>query len=122
MPVEYQKTSTIRRGVDRILFNRDATEQPEVTAHMLVVVTGDVDYSSALSAFSKKFLDDVIVFLRPIDATLQSGKVDQIANDIQRLEIVLSKKSEQRFGLADFVAKMNIRNPRCSPLGQFFGH
>jgi hypothetical protein len=94
--------------MDRILLNCDATEQPEVIANLFVVVTGDVDYSGTLSPFSKKFLDDVIVFLRPIDATLQRGKVDQISNDIQCLKFVFSKKIQQRFGLADFVAKMNI--------------
>src|SRR5580704_2449148 len=118
MTMEDQKTLTIRSRVYRIFLNRHATEHSEVIAHMFVVVTGDVDYSGTLSTFSKKFLDDVIVVLRPIDATLQSGKVDQVANDIQGLEIVLSKKIEERFGLADSVTQVNIRNPRCSPLGQ----
>src|SRR3984957_9938429 len=118
MPVKHQHTFTIRGRMYRILLNRDATEQPEITANRFVVVTGDIDYSSTLAAFSKELLDDVIVFLRPIDSTFQRGKVDQISNDIQRLKIVFSKKTQQRFGLADFVTKMNIRNPRCPPLGQ----
>src|SRR5271170_4780576 len=106
MSVKYQNMFTIRSRMYRILLDRDATEQPKVAANRFVVVTGDVDYSSTLSAFSQKLLDDVIVFLRPIDSTLQCGKVDQISNDIQRLKIVFSQKIQQRFGLADFVAKV----------------
>src|ERR1700733_12666138 len=111
MSMEDQETLSIRSRVDRILLNRDATEHPEVIANLFVVVTGDIDYSGTLSAFSKKFLDDVVIFLRPIEATLQRGKIDQVPNDIQRLKIILFKKIQQRFSLADFIAKMNIRNP-----------
>ena len=57
------------------------------------------------------------VFLRPIDATLQRGNVDEVPNNIQRLKVILSKKFQQRFGLANLVAQVNIRNPHGPPVG-----
>ena len=102
--------------MDRVLLNRDASVIAEVAAHVFIVVPRDVNYFGAFSALAKEFLDDIIVFLRPEITLLQRGNINEISDHVQRVEVVLSKKIKQRFGLAVFVAEMNIRNPDRSPV------
>ena len=114
--MKHQDASAVGRQVDRVLLDRDASIIAQVAAHMLIVVTGDVNYFGAFSALAKELLDDIVVFLRPENALLQRENIDQISHYIQRLEVILPEKIKQRFRLAVFVAEVNIRNPNCSPV------
>jgi hypothetical protein len=102
--------------VHRVLLNCYTPILAEIAADMFIVVPWDVNYFSAFSTLAKEFLDDIIVFLGPIYTPLQRGNVDDVPNKVQRFKVVLSKEIQQRFGLADFVAEVNIRNPPCSPV------
>jgi len=61
---------------------------------------------------AQDFLDDVVVLLRPINSAAQSPDIDQIAHHIERLEVVLAEKIEQRYGIAAARAQMRVGDPR----------
>ena len=83
-----------------------------MTGEKLVVIPGDIDYSRPLARFAKDFLDDVVMLLRPVNTTPERPDVDQIADDIERLEIILLQEGEQGIGVAAAGAEMHIGNPR----------
>src|SRR5205823_2026275 len=66
----------------------------------------------AFARFSKNLLDDVVMLLRPVNPAPQLPDVDQIAHDIECLELVLAQKIEQRACVRATRAQMNIGNPR----------
>jgi hypothetical protein len=116
VPVKHQDASAVGRQVDRVLLDRDASIIAEIATHVFIVVPGDVNYFGAFSALAKEFLDNIVVFLRPENALLQRENINKVSDYVQRLEVILSEKIEQRFRLAVFVAEVNIRNPNCSPV------
>ena len=79
---------------------------------MFIVVPLIVNYFSAFSTLAKEFLDDIIVFLRPINTPLQRGNVDEVPN-----KIPLAFGTNKRPGLdGPTVSCPNGRN-RCASAG-----
>jgi len=52
------------------------------------------------------------VLLRPINTAAQRPNIDQIAHNVERLEIVLPEKIQQRCGIAAACAQMRVGDPR----------
>jgi len=75
------------------------------------VVADDVDDFRSLPAFAQKFLDHIVVFLRPVDASAQGPDVDEVANKVEGVELHILQKIEEDASLASARAKVNIRNP-----------
>ena len=97
--------------MDGVLDHLDAAEMGAViVAQEFVVIAGQVDEAGALARLAQKLLHHVVVRLRPIPARAQLPAVDDIADQIDRLGIVIAQEVEQTFGLAAARAEMNIRN------------
>ena len=75
------------------------------------MVADDVDDLGAFPAFAQKLLDNIVVFLRPVDASTQSPDVDEVANKVEGVELNILEKFQKDAGLASARAKVNIRNP-----------
>ena len=76
------------------LFDLDVTVGPAKVAHQLVVISRDVDHVRAFAGFAQNFLDHVVVLLRPKNSAAQRPDIDQVAHDVQSIEIVFAQKIE----------------------------
>jgi len=86
--------------MDRPVHHLDATEMcPLEISQEFVVITGNVDDIGALAALAKQLLDHIIVFLRPMPVTSQTPTIDNIADEIDRLGFMVTKKIKKQFGL-----------------------
>ena len=75
-----------------------------------VVVADDVDDFGALPAFAQKLLNDIVVFLRPVEVLPQAPQIDHVTDEIQSVGVNIAKKIEQRGGVAAAVTEVNIRD------------
>ena len=86
--------------MDGVFFDVDVSINTKKARHQLVMVTGDINYASSFPGLAQDFLDDVVVLLRPINSTAQRPDIDQIADDVERVEVIFAKEIEQRCSIA----------------------
>ena len=98
--------------VDCALLDLDIPVGATEAGHQFVVISGDVNYAGALACFTQNFLDHVIVLLWPINSPPQRPNVDQVAHDVQRVEISLAQKVQQRSSVATARAQVRVGDPR----------
>ena len=94
-----------------IFLERDARVMPVESGEEFIVVADDVDDFRSPPAFAQEFLNDIVVFLRPVDAPAQGPNVDEIADKVEGVELHILEKFEEDAGLASARAKVNIGNP-----------
>ena len=75
------------------------------------MVADDVDDFRSLPAFAQELLNDIVVFLRPVDATAQGPDVDEVPDKVKGVELHILEKIQEDAGFASARAKVNIRNP-----------
>ena len=75
-------------------------------------VTRDVDDPRPLPAGAQEFLDHVVMRLRPIAAPAQRPDIDQIADDVERADLVFAQEIEECQSIAVARAEMQTRTPR----------
>ena len=109
----------IRSHMDRILDHFDAAEMRAViVAQELVMVARNIDHAGALARLAQELLHDVIMGLWPIPARFQLPAIDDVANQINGVGIVIAQKVEELIRLAAFRAKMDIgQEKRPNPIG-----
>ncbi len=78
------------------------------------MIARDVNSARAFARFAQNFLNDVIMLLRPINSAPQLPDIDQIADNIKRLELVLAQEIEQRAGITAARAQVHVGYPRCA--------
>lgn len=59
---------------------------------------------------TQKLLDHVVAGLRPIPAALQAPAVDDVADEDDRVRLVVAQKIDQEIRLGRLRAQMNIGN------------
>ena len=69
-----------------------------------------VDDTRALARLAQKLLHDVVVMLRPVPAGLQLPAVDDVADEVDRVGVMVAEEVEQAIGLAAARAEMNVGN------------
>src|SRR5262249_2448949 len=57
--------------------------------YQFIVISRNVNYACALAGFAQDFLDHVVVFLWPVDCAPQRPDIDQVAHDVERVEVGL---------------------------------
>jgi hypothetical protein len=80
-----------------------------------VVIAGDVDDPSPFARLAQNLLNHVVVLLRPVDPTTERPDINQVTDNVERVEFVLFQKSEEFFCTAPAGAEMDIGNP-CSTI------
>ena len=93
--------------------SRSATSMPPKCvpwndAQELVVIAGDVDDARALAALAQQLLHHVVVRLRPVPGAAQPPAVDDVADQIDRLGVVVAQEIEQELGLGRLRAEMDV--------------
>lgn len=61
----------------------------------LIVIACDVDDLSVLSAFAEEFLDEDIVAIIPIPIAFECPTINEVADDIEMLSIVVPEEIEE---------------------------
>ena len=96
------------------LLDLDVPIGPTEVGHQFVVISRNVNHMRALAGFSQNFLDHVVVLLWPVDPATQRPDIDQVAHNVERIEIVLAQKIEQGRCVATPRAQMRVGYPRGS--------
>ncbi len=111
--VDDENASAVRRFVNGVFLDRDVAVGAAERGHELIVITRDVNDRHAFARFAQDFLDDVVMLLRPVATTTQRPDVDQIADDIKFVAIVIAQKLQERICVARARAEMDIGNPEA---------
>ena len=114
MSVDNEHPTAIGSLVDRMFTDRDVSVRTGKGVDEFVVVSRNVSDGHALARFAQDFLNHVVMRLRPVTATAQLPDVDQIANDVEFLAVVIAQELQQRLHIAGPCAQMHIRNPDCA--------
>ena len=106
--------------VDRALADVDAAEMGTiVVAQELVVIAGHVDQAGALARLAQQLLHHVVVRLRPVPARAQLPAVDDVADEVDHIRIVIPQKIEQQQRLASARTEMHVGNEERAKLPHF---
>ncbi len=71
----------------------------------LVVISGNIDDPRALARLAQQLLHHVIAALRPVPVALQPPAVHDIANQNQRVRLMVAQEIEQKIGTRGFGAE-----------------
>src|SRR5919201_6080592 len=80
-----------------------------IFAQELVMVAGYVDDPGALAYFAKELLQHVVMRLRPMPARTELPSVDDVADEINGVGIVMTQKVDEPLGLASARPQVDIR-------------
>ena len=109
--VDDQIAPAVGGDVHGRLAHLDAAEMRAVEfAQEFVVVARHIDDPGALAALAQKLLDHVVVGLRPEPAGFQPPPVDDVADEVDRVRLVMLEEFEQRLRLASLRAQMHVRD------------
>jgi len=86
-------------------------EVPDEVGDEFVMVAGDVDDARPFAPGPEQLLNHVVVRLRPVEATLELPDVDEVAHDVERVELMLAEELEERLRLAAAGSEMHIGDP-----------
>ena len=99
----------VGRFVDGVAADFDAAEiHAAVFAQAVVVVARNKNDARALAGFFQDFLQNVVVGLRPVRATADFPKIDDIANQIARFRFDVLQEAKQHCRLARAHSQMDI--------------
>ena len=121
IPVDDEKAAAVRRFVDHAVHQFDPAEaQAEIAARELVVVAGQEDDPRALADLAQQLLDHVVMGLGPIPPTSEAPAVDDVADEVDRIGIVVFQEIDQEFRLAAALSQMNVGNEQRAVSGAFW--
>src|SRR5438105_5978858 len=87
---------------------------PAEIRNQFVVISGNIDDPGSFTRFAQNLLNDVVMFLRPVNAATERPDVDQIADDIEHVEFVFAQESQECAAVCGASAEMGIRDPAGS--------
>src|SRR6185312_1761194 len=93
-------------------------------AQELVVVAWDVDHARALARLAQELLHDVVVGRGPVPVGTQRPAVDDVADEVDGVRVVVPQKVEQAFGLTAAGAEVHVGNEQGTKTsrGLVLGH
>ena len=112
--VHDQDSTPVGRFMNHLLFDGDVAVGAVKFGHHFIVISRDVDDPGAFARFAQDFLNDVVVLLRPVDTAPQLPDVDQVADDIKSLAIIIAQEIKERARVRAARPEMNIGNPRAA--------
>ena len=66
-----------------------AKMRPDISPQPLIMIARNINYFRAFSRFTENFLNHVIVALRPIPFALQAPAIDNIADQVKLLAVII---------------------------------
>ena len=89
----------------------DGTEVAKKAGDEFIVVAGDINDARSFAPGAEKLLDYVIVGLRPVDAATERPNINEIADDVERLEFVGTEEMQEGVRAAAAGAEMHVGDP-----------
>ena len=107
--VDDEQPAAVGGGMDVGVPHLDAAEvRAEVVAKELVVVARQVDHARAFPRLPQELLRHVVVRLRPIPGAPQPPAVHDVADEVDRLGIVVAQEIEEQVRLAAARSQMHV--------------
>ncbi len=110
--VQHQKLAPIRRGMHHFVFQTDrGNPVMNKRTQKLIVITTNVGYLRATLCPFKQQVHNLVVECIPIPAFAQGPTVNNIADQIQMVGLIVLQKIKQKLGFTPTRTEMCIRNP-----------
>src|SRR6185436_10784711 len=98
--------------MDCVFLDLNISVSPAEARHQFIVISRDVNYTCAFAGLAQNFLDHVVMFLWPVNRPSQRPDIDQVAHDVERIEVGLAEKIQKRGGIAAARAQVRVGYPR----------
>lgn len=109
-----QQTATVRSHMDRVLHHLDpAKMRAEKVAKDFVVVAGNIHDPRAVMGARQQLLNDVVMALRPEPAPALPPRIQNVANEVNRVSRSVGKEIQQHVSFAAGGSKMDVGNEQC---------
>jgi hypothetical protein len=96
-----EKPAPVRGLMDAVAHDLDATEAyAAIVAQRLVVIPGDEYHPRAVPNHAQQLLHNVVVCLWPAGTALDAPEVDDIADQVDDVGVVLREEAQKAIGLA----------------------
>jgi hypothetical protein len=104
-----EKAAAIRGLMHDVMVDLDGAEtHSAIASDGLVVITRNKDDPRSLAGLAKKLLQHIIVRLQPERAPPDAPEIDNIANEIDRVGVVVAEEIKKGFRLTCPCAEMQI--------------
>ena len=105
--------------MDGVLQHLDAAEMGTViAAQEFIVVARRVNDARAFARLAQKLLHHVVVRLRPVEAGSHRPAVDDIADQINRIRLVMAQEVEKLCSLTAARAEMNVGDEESAEMSR----
>ena len=96
-------------GVNDVVVDLDAAERrTAIIAHSLLVIAGNVDDAATLPHLAKQLLQHVVMRLQPDRAALHSPEIDDVADQVDSVGVMMLEEVEEGVGLRGAGAQMDV--------------
>ncbi len=113
--VEDEIALAVGADVDHLARDGHAAElQPREILEEFVMIARDIDHARLLTALSQQFLDQNIVIIVPMPLRLQLPAIDDIADKVEIVGIVVFQEFEEKIGAGMFCAEVEVGEPDCA--------
>ena len=112
--VEDENAAPVRGDMHGVFLDSNRSVGPEMAGEEFVVIARDVDDPRSFARLAQDFLDDVVVFLRPVDSAAERPDINQVTDDVEGVEFVFFQESEERIRAAAPRAQVDVGNPRST--------
>ena len=72
------------------------------------MIAGNVDDAHALARLAQELLHHVVVRLRPVPTRPELPPVDDVADEVDRIGVMVTEEVEQPIGLTAFGSQMHV--------------
>ena len=111
VPMQDEDPASVGRNVKCVFLNRDRAVSAEMTGEKLIMIAWNVNDPRPFAGLAQNLLNHVVMLLRPVNATFERPDVDQITDDVERVELVFLEEGKERRGITTAGPEMDVRNP-----------
>ena len=109
--VDDEKAPPVGRYMDGLIHHLDAAEMGAIVlTHELVMIARHVDHACAFARLAQQLLHHVVVRLRPVPSGLELPAINNVADQIDQVGVVVAQEIQELFGLAAPGPKMDVRD------------
>src|SRR5688572_4647795 len=113
--VHDEQAASVGRLMEVAAADFDAAEmRTEIVAQELVMVSRQIDHPRAFSGLAENCLGHVVMGLRPVPISLQPPAVDDVADQVDRLGLMMGQEVLQELCLAAAGAEMHVGDEKRS--------
>src|SRR5262245_28166335 len=110
--MDNQDTFTGGGYVNCVLLDLDIPIRSAKARHQFIVISRNVNHPRTFAGFAQDFLDHVVVLLWPVDCASERPDINQVADDVEHVEVGLAQEVQQRSGITAACAQVSVGDPR----------